>query len=40
MAGAGIELIGIERREFLLKEALAQVSGDYDFVLIDCPPSL
>ena len=40
LAGAGIELIGMERREFLLKEALAQVSGDYDFVLIDCPPSL
>ena len=40
LAGAGIELIGMERREFLLKEALAQVSGQYDFILIDCPPSL
>ena len=40
LAGAGIELIGMERREFLLKEAIAQVKDDYDFVFIDCPPSL
>ena len=40
LAGAGIELIGMERREYLLKEALSQVSGGYDFVFIDCPPSL
>ena len=40
LAGAGIELIGMERREFLLKEAIAQVKDQYDFVFIDCPPSL
>ena len=40
LAGAGIELIGMERREFLLKEALADARKDYDFILIDCPPSL
>ena len=40
LAGAGIELIGMERREFLLKEALGQVSDNYDYVFIDCPPSL
>ena len=40
LAGAGIELIGMERREFLLKEAIAQVKDTYDFVFIDCPPSL
>jgi len=40
LAGAGIELIGMERREFLLKEAIAQVKDSYDFVFIDCPPSL
>ena len=40
LAGAGIELIGMERREFLLKEALEQVRADYDFIFIDCPPSL
>ena len=40
LAGAGIELIGMERREFLLKDALEQVKPDYDFIFIDCPPSL
>lgn len=40
LAGAGIELIGMERREFLLKEALEQVSNGYDYLFIDCPPSL
>ena len=40
LAGAGIEMIEMENRQFLLKNALEQVSGDYDFILIDCPPSL
>jgi chromosome partitioning protein len=40
LAGAEIELVGVERREMRLKEALAQVNAEYDFVLIDCPPSL
>ena len=40
LAGAGIELIGMEHREFLLKKALEQVKADYDFLFIDCPPSL
>ena len=40
LAGAGIELIGMNRREFLLKDALAQVADQYDYILIDCPPSL
>ena len=40
LAGAGIELISMERREFLLKDALEQVKPDYDFIFIDCPPSL
>ena len=40
LAGAGIELIGMNRREFLLKDALDQVADNYDFILIDCPPSL
>lgn len=40
LAGAGIELISLEHREFLLKQALHQVQAAYDFILIDCPPSL
>lgn len=40
LTGAGIELIGMERREFLLRDALDQLREDYDFIFIDCPPSL
>ena len=40
LAGAGIEMIGMEDRQFLLKKALSLVSDRYDFILIDCPPSL
>lgn len=40
LAGAGIEMIGIERREYLLKDALDELSASYDYILIDCPPSL
>lgn len=38
LAGAGIELIGMERREFLLRDALDKVKDRYDFLFIDCPP--
>ena len=40
LAGAGIEMIDRENREFLLKQALDILSPNYDFILIDCPPSL
>jgi chromosome partitioning protein len=40
LAGAGIELIGMPRREYLLKDALAPLREQYDFLFIDCPPSL
>jgi chromosome partitioning protein len=40
LAGAEIELVEMEHRETLLKEALAAVASEYDFILIDCPPAL
>jgi chromosome partitioning protein len=40
LAGAEIELVGLERREYRLRDALARVSGEYEFVVIDCPPAL
>ena len=40
LAGAEIEMVSLERRDKRLKTALAVVNADYDFMLIDCPPSL
>jgi len=40
LVGAEVELVNAERREYRLKDALAAVSGDYDYVFLDCPPSL
>ena len=40
LAGAEVELVELESRETRLKSALERVAADYDFILIDCPPSL
>ena len=40
LAGAEIELLGINEKEYILKNAVDYVKDDYDFIVIDCPPSL
>ena len=40
LAGAEIELVGIEGREFLLKNQVDTIRDNYDFIVMDCPPSL
>ncbi|MCI6649260.1 MAG: AAA family ATPase [Lachnospiraceae bacterium] len=40
LAGAEIELLGINDKEFILKNAVDYVADDYDYIFIDCPPSL
>ncbi len=40
LAGAEIELLGINDKEYILKNAIDYIRDDYDFIIIDCPPSL
>ena len=40
LAGAEIDLLGLERREYRLRDVLHQVRDAYDYIFIDCPPSL
>ena len=39
LAGAEIELVSCDKREFVLKTALCSIEGEYDFIILDCPPS-
>jgi chromosome partitioning protein len=40
LVGAAVELVGMENREYRLKEAIHSIREKYDYILIDCPPSL
>jgi chromosome partitioning protein len=40
LSGAQVELLNFEKREFILKEMLKKARKDFDFIFIDCPPSL
>ncbi len=40
LAGAQVELVNVPRKEFILKEALADVKNEYEFIIVDTPPSL
>lgn len=40
LVGAEVEMIDVDRREYRMQDALAEVKGDYEFIIIDCAPSL
>jgi len=40
LAGARVELVNIDDREFKLRDSILEIKNDYDYIIIDCPPSL
>lgn len=40
LSAAEIEMIGVENKEYILRDEVAKIRGNYDYVIIDCPPSL
>ena len=40
LAGLNVELVNMEEREYKLRQAILEIRNDYDFILIDCPPTL
>lgn len=40
LAGAEIDLIGVDNREYILRDKISEIAAQYDYVIIDCPPSL
>src|ERR671921_1582887 len=40
LIGAEVELVDVKEREFKLREALRSIENEYDFIIVDCPPSL
>ena len=40
LSGAEIELLGIDKKEFILRNSIDKIRGQYDYIIMDCPPSL
>jgi len=40
LSGAGVEIVSLPEREYILKEVLSEIRDNYDYIMIDCPPSL